>query len=148
MLAACLARITRSKASLIGVRFVNTVICVVKYGGGSSGCIISRVTCGFTGGKNETICGVGGREIVGICAKEESAAEDDEDEMAERVRWRIGRPDSFKTDGTGRVETDRAEDTEVRRYEDGVFGDEGDIGVVLELGGGVGIAIPPVACAP
>jgi len=55
--------------------------------------------------------------------------------MAESVRLRTGLLESLRTAGIGRVATDRAEDTDVRRCDDGV----GDIGVVMELEGGVGI---------
>jgi hypothetical protein len=100
------------------------------------------LTCGFTGGKKEIVWGVGGRETVGKCTSEESAAEDEEDEMAESVRLRsctdLGGP---LTGGTGRVATDRADETEVRRScdEDDGLGEDGDNEPVFILVGDVDI---------
>ena len=94
---------------------------------------------GFTGGKNEIICGVEGREFDGICTNEESAAEDDEDERAERVRWRVALVESFRMGGIGSVATERADDTEGRRWKDGVH-NSGDTEVDLGLEEGAGIA--------
>ena len=43
---------------------------------------------GLGGGKNEIACGDGGRVTVGRCAREESAAEEDEWEIVDSVRFR------------------------------------------------------------
>ena len=63
----------------------------------------------------ERRCGLGGR-VAGMCAREEIAAEEDEDEIVESVRLRslICRGGSRIEVWTGSVATERAEDTDVR----------------------------------
>lgn len=86
---------------------------------------------GFTGGKNEIGCGDGGRVTAGRCTREERAAEEDEDDIVERVRWRSCNGLSFKLECIGSVATDRVEEIEVRRCDgNGTSGEDGEVNAV------------------
>jgi hypothetical protein len=79
--------------------------------------------------------------MEGMSASEERAAEEEEEEeMAESVRLRTGLVESLRTAGTGRVATERVEETEVRRCEDVASCGADNMGVALETEGGVGTA--------
>jgi hypothetical protein len=72
----------------------------------------------LTGGKKETACGDGGRVTVGRWTREERAAEEEECDIVEKVRFRslaLQLAGSLMLECEGRVATERADDMEVRR---------------------------------
>lgn len=86
-------------------------------------------------------CGDGGRVMVGRWTREERAAEDDDEESVDNVRVRScrGLRGSFQVGCTGRVATERADETDVRRccVDAAMSEEDGDGTVVRELNGDV-----------
>jgi hypothetical protein len=71
------------------------------------------------GGKKATCCGDGGRVTAGRCVREERAAEEEERDMVDRVRFRSPKLQwAGSLECEGRVATERADDTEVLRWDD------------------------------
>ncbi len=103
--------------SQIGERHWSTVKWGVTYGGGKSACTVSGCACGFCGGKCTTsgaFCGAATGPRVGMCASDESAAEDEEVvESVEIVRLRS--TGVCGGAGTGSVAAECEEDVEGRR---------------------------------
>jgi len=72
----------------MGLRYANTVICALRYGGGNKGCIASKLAVCSGGGKYDVNwIGVGG-DGVERRARLDSAAKDDDDESVDKVRCR------------------------------------------------------------
>lgn len=74
------------------------------------------LACGLTGGKKTTDCGEGGLVTAGRWARAESAADDPDADMRDKVRARsnITFPEE-KRPWPGRVTMDRADEMEARR---------------------------------
>jgi len=91
----------------------------------------STLAWGLTGGKKAIACGEGGRVTAGRWVKEDKAAEEDEEDIVDRVRvrsWVLG-ISLIMVECTGTVFTDLAEEKEVRRSSG-----KGECGRSVEMG--------------
>ena len=126
----CFARMTLSYDSAIGFRYASTVRWALRYGGGSSGWMVSSALFCSCGGRWDVIR-MGARVGDGAdrSVKLVRAAIEELEDIVESVRflsW-FDRPESFSTVGwTGMVAVDVTEDVEVRRSCRWACDDEGE----------------------